>query len=509
MSRGRRYDTEPKLNMKKVFAVAIAIIVIIMFIFIIKGLLSKDTTTGKITTKNYFATYKDNKWGVIDSTGNTVIDPSYKEMIIVPNSKSGVFICTYDVNYETGEYKTKALNEKNQEIFTQYEKIEPMQNQDKSGNIWYEKNVLKVQKDGKYGLINFDGKEVIPTEYDEIAVIPQIENSFKVKKDNKYGIVDSDGKTVIQAQYTDIDVLGKDNKSGFIVKKDDGKYGIVDYSNTLILEAKYDSIEKVYGNDMYVVTLDGKQKLVNKLGNDVLTDGFDSIKQILANQENAVIFTKSGKYGVIKTTGETLIDPEYDNLEETKVGTFIASKDGKYGIIDINKEEKLPFEYNSITFSEKADLYVAEDSNFKSKILNSNLETKAEGILSELNESKGYLKLRVDDKYKYYNFKFEEKQESDIFPNRTLFLSKKDGKYGYVDKNGKVIVDYAYDDAMEQNDYGFSAVKKDGKWGSIDSKGNVVQEPIYNLDNYLLIDFIGRWHLETDINMNYYNQLDK
>ena len=509
MSRGRRYDTEPKLNMKKVFAVAIAIIVIIMFIFIIKGLLSKDTTTGKITTKNYFATYKDNKWGVIDSTGNTVIDPSYKEMIIVPNSKSGVFICTYDVNYETGEYKTKALNEKNQEIFTQYEKIEPMQNQDKSGNIWYEKNVLKVQKDGKYGLINFDGKEVIPTEYDEIAVIPQIENSFKVKKDNKYGIVDSDGKTVIQAQYADIDVLGKDNKSGFIVKKDDGKYGIVDYSNTLILEAKYDSIEKVYGNDMYVVTLDGKQKLVNKSGNDVLTDGFDSIKQILANQENAVIFTKSGKYGVIKTTGEILIDPQYDNLEETKVGTFIASKDGKYVIIDINKEEKLPFEYNSITFNEKADLYVAEDSNFNAKILNSNLETKAEGILSELNENKGYLKLRIDNNYKYYNFKFEEKQESDIFSNRTLFLSKKDGKYGYVDKNGKVIVDYIYDDAMEQNDYGFSAVKKDGKWGSIDSKGNVVQEPIYNLDNYLLIDFIGRWHLGTDINMNYYNQLDK
>ena len=509
MSRGRRYDEEPKLNMKKVFAVAIAIIVIIMFIFIIKGLLSKDTTTGKITTKNYFATYKDNKWGVIDSTGNTVIDPSYKEMIIVPNSKSGVFICTYDVNYETGEYKTKALNEKNQEIFTQYEKIEPMQNQDKSGNIWYETNVLKVQKDGKYGLINFDGKEVIPTEYDEITVIPQIENSFKVKKDNKYGIVDSDGKTVIQAQYADIDVLGKDNKSGFIVKTDNGKYGIVDYSNTLILEAKYDSVEKVYGNDMYVVTENGKQKLVNKSGNDVLTDGFDSIKQILANQENAVIFKKSGKYGVIKTTGEILIDPQYDNLEETKVGTFIANKDGKYGIIDINKEEKLPFEYNSITFSEKADLYVAEDSNFNAKILNSNLETKAEGILSELNENKGYLKLRIDNNYKYYNFKFEEKQESDIFSNRTLFLSKKDGKYGYVDKNGKVIVDYIYDDAMEQNDYGFSAVKKDGKWGSIDSKGNVVQEPIYNLDNYLLIDFIGRWHYGKDINMNYYNQLEK
>ena len=32
MSKGKRYDGEPKLNMKKVFAVFIAIAVIIMFV---------------------------------------------------------------------------------------------------------------------------------------------------------------------------------------------------------------------------------------------------------------------------------------------------------------------------------------------------------------------------------------------------------------------------------------------------------------------------------------------
>ena len=67
MSRGRRYDDEPKLNMKKVFAVAIAIVVIIMFIFMIKGLFTKGSTTGKIVSKSYFVAYKDNKWGVIDN----------------------------------------------------------------------------------------------------------------------------------------------------------------------------------------------------------------------------------------------------------------------------------------------------------------------------------------------------------------------------------------------------------------------------------------------------------
>ena len=506
MSRGKRYDSEPKLNMKKVFAVAIAIVVIIMFIFIIKGLLSKDTTSGKITTKNYYASYKDNKWGVIDSTGNNVIDPSYKEMIIVPNSKIGVFICTYDVDYNTGSYKTKALNDKNQEIFTQYDKIEPMQNIDKNGNVWYEKNVLKVQKNDKFGLIDLTGNEVIPIEYDEITVIRGIENSFKVKKDDKYGIVDGDGKTVIQAQYADIDVLGKDNKSGFIIKNTDGKYGIVDYSNAQILEAKYDSIEKVYGNDMYVVNLNGKQKVVNKSGNDVLTTGFDSIKQILANQENAVIFVKSNKFGVMNTSGEVVIESQYDSLEETKVGTFIASKDGKYGIININKEEKLPFEYTSISFNEKADLYVAEDSNFNSKILNSNLDVKASGILLEINETKGYLKLRVDNVNKYYNFKFEEKKNTEILTNNTLFLAKKDGKYGYVDKNNVVVVNYIYDDATEQNNSGYVAVKKDGKWGAINSKGETTVAPTLTLENNPVIDFIGTWHLAEDANANYYTK---
>ena len=507
MSRGKRYDAEPKLNKKKVLAVIIAIVVIIMFIFIIKGLLSKDKSSGLIISDSYFTTYNDNKWGVINSKGENIIDPSYKEMIIIPNSKVGVFICTYDINYETGEYKTKALNEKNQEIFTNYEKIEAVQNKDENNNFWYEKNVLKIQKDGKYGLIDLTGKELLPAEYENITAISGVENSFKIEKDGKCGIINSDGKIIIEPQYKDIDVLGKENMSGFIVKNDQDKYGIVDYSNNQVLESKYDSIEKVYGNDLYVVVAGNKQKLVNRQGEDVLKAGFDSIEQILANQENAVIFVKTNKYGIMSITGEILVEAQYEELKEGKIGTFIAKKDGKYGIINISKEEKVPFEYTSIVYNEKADIYITENSSYISDVLNSNLETKITGILVELNTNKGYLKVKENEDYKYYNFKFEEKTEKDIFPNRTLFLSKKDGKYGYTDKNGKVIVDYIYDDAKEQNDYGFVAVKKDGKWGSLNNKGDVEQEPKYNLDEYLLIDFIGRWHLGLDVNVNYYNQL--
>ncbi len=48
--------------------------------------------------------------------------------------------------------------------------------------------------------------------------------------------------------------------------------------------------------------------------------------------------------------------------------------------------------------------------------------------------------------------------------------------------------------------------KKMENGDTIDNKGNIIQEPTYDLEDYLKIDFIGRWHLGKDINMNYYNQ---
>ena len=506
MSRGRRYE-EPKLNMKKVFAVIIAIIVVIMFIFMIKGLLTKDKDQRKIISKDYFTCFKDNKWGVIDSNGENIIDPSYAEMIIIPNSKSDIFLCTYDVNYQTGEYKTKALNSKNEEIFTNYDQIEAISNTDKDNNMWYEENILKVKKDGKYGLINLTGKELTAFDYEDISQIKGIKNALKVKKDGKYGIVNSEGKEILKAQYAEVDSIGKDDKSGFIVKSDNGKYGVVDYSGNNILEPTYDVIEKVYGNDYYVAKKADKEILVQKGGPEVLSSGYDSIKEVLKNIENGIIYTKGNKYGIMKTTGEVVIDATYEDLKEAKSGIFIAKQNEKYGIIDITKNAKVDFKYSSINYNEKADIYIAEDENFNNDIIDNTFNVKQSGILIDTDNEKGYIELRQGEEYKYYNFKFEEKNVKDIFTSNTLYLSKKNGKYGFIDRNGKVIVDYIYDDATEQNKYGYAAIKKDGKWGSIDNNGNVIQEPTYNLDEYLKIDFIGRWHFGKDINMNYYNQL--
>jgi len=87
-----------------------------------------------------------------------------------------------------------------------------------------------------------------------------------------------------------------------------------------------------------------------------------------------------------------------------------------------------------------------------------------------------------------------------------LFLDKKDNKYGFIDKDGNVIVEYIYDDAREQNDYGYSAIKQNGLWGAINKKGEIICKPQYDLSNNLIIDFIGEYHLGIDLNSKYYTK---
>ena len=135
--RGRRYDEEQKLNLKKVFAVAIIFLLIIALIIGIKNIASSHSSSlaGRIENVYYYTVYKDGKWGVINSYGENVIENEYDEMIVIPNNAQDIFICTYDANYSTGDYKTKVINKKGKEIIKGYEKVEAIANYDKDNKI--------------------------------------------------------------------------------------------------------------------------------------------------------------------------------------------------------------------------------------------------------------------------------------------------------------------------------------------------------------------------------------
>lgn len=508
MGKGRRYEENRQLNMRKVYGTIAVVIMVIIICIVTRFALNENSATEKITSQTYFSSFDENKWGVIDSKGNNVIEPSYMEMIIIPNEKEDVFLCTYDVDYETGTYETKVVDAENKEIYKGYDKVEAIQNKDINNNLWYESDVLRVQKEGKYGLISLTtGISVLNCEYDSIEALLGTENAFVITKEGNVGIINNRGKEIVEPIYSEIENIGSDNKDGYIVKLD-GKYGLVDYSNKLVLETIYDEIKSIYSTEYYVVVIDGIEKVINKDGEVVLEEGFDSIVGILKSETGAII-AKDGDYGVVNFEGEELIAATYTYLEETVSEVFIANKEGKYGVINKDEELMLGYDYQHIRYSELANIYIADYDDINSKIYNGEYEQKEEGVFLKIDETVGYFQIKQGDEIKYYNFKFEEKQASDFNLSATLFMVKENGKYGFVDSKDEVKVECIYDDAKEQNSYGFVAVKKDGKWGSIDLSGNIVVEPIYDLDDYLIVDFIGKWHLGKDLNMNLYNQLDK
>ena len=505
MSRGRRYNNdERKINKKKVFAVIIAVIVIAMFIIGMKELLKGSSKTNEKTfALAYYTLYENEKWGVIDTRGNIVIKPEYEEMIVIPDNTKPVFICMENVDYTNNTFKTKAIDEKGKQLFTNYEQVEVIYNHDENNNIWYESNILKVQKEGKYGLINLEGKEILACTEDNIEPMLGTKSVYITTANGKKGLVDNMGKVIIENNYAEINALESKYSNGFIVKNEQGKYGVINNDKTVALEEKYDEISPVSENKMYVVKEGSDSKIVNTDEETFLVNAFEEVKQI--NTDNIVVKV-NGKYGVKTINGVEKIPATYDDLTYTFDECYIAKKEGKYGIVNEKNEEKLPFNYTYIKYLDTIGILQAETEKMESELLDRNLKVKVKGIITQINDEKNYIRVRENDEYKYYNFKLEQKESKEILATNTIFLSKKDGKYGYINDKGIVVVDYQYEDATEQNKYGYVAVKKDGKWGCLDAKGNVVVECTNTLDDVLVVDFIGKWHLATDINANYYTK---
>lgn len=504
-ARGKRYDEKPKLNIKKVLATIIAIVVFVMFVSSLKNLLTTEEKPKDVSTiTTYFTVFSNNKWGVIDNKGETIIETNYDEMIVIPDKTKDLFICTYDVNYETGEYKTKVLNKNGKEIFNNYEFVEAIENYD-SNSIWYENDILKYRKDGKVGLIDFSGKEIVPATYDKIYAMPGIEKSIIIEKDGLRGLVNNSlGEIIIDAKYAEIESLGQTYENGYIVKSTESYYGVITTDKKEILECKYDKIYNVTGNEMYVVTEGGTDKVIKKSGEEVLNKGFDEVVSI---DGEYLIIKNNDKYGVINLQGEEQIPCEYDSLSLSFDKTYIAKKGDKYGLVNISNEVLVEFKYISMTYRKAANFIEADIELSKTDIIDSSLKTVLSNvIISEVNTEKGYMRLRVNNDYKYYNFQFEEKQSQEVMPTNTLFLVKENEKYGYENKNGERVVDCIYDDGTEQNAYGYVAVKKDGVWGSLKSDGTVCLSPSVNLDNNLYIDFIEKWHIYENSNMNVYTK---
>ena len=133
--------------MSKKLRIIIAIIVIIILgvagFFIAKKIEQENRKYNieNISEYNYFVIKEDNKYGIMDKEGKTIIEPNY-DNIKIPNPTKAVFFC-----YQDDEII--AINDKNEKIFTEYENVTPLRLKNISSDLMYEKSVLKYKENEK------------------------------------------------------------------------------------------------------------------------------------------------------------------------------------------------------------------------------------------------------------------------------------------------------------------------------------------------------------------------
>ena len=561
--------------MKKIIiGIIILILVILIAIFVInRGNKPKNFELDypQEFAYQYFVMYsRDNKAGVIDRKGNILIEAKYED-VFIPNQSKDIFFAKMD------DDNLKIFNKNGEEILKEYEEIMFLETSEPTELI-LEKDILRYKKDNLYGLIDLEGNTITEPIYEKITSLSNKPGNVLVRKDGKFGVLNSKGEEVIPLKYDSI--IGDDFNleaygyalAGYIIsiKTDTGvMYGYIDYNGNEILKPEYETISRVLEydekDDIYLVVRNKGKKGVFKNGKQIIDFNYQSINY--SDKSDIFIVEKTGKYGFYTNKGEEILEPKYTKyaiagnyisvqkdgenklfdlygnlintdtyksmIEIENSSYFIAVKengyysviskefqregnyifisyafddlfifiteDGKTGVLDVWNGIKIEPIYNSILNVDGTKILEARnDETGEVDIYNYKLEkvsTILGGIVEKVDNN--YIVVYSNNQMLYFDKEGKNVSNVEVFPNNELYaIQGEDGKWGYKDKSGKIIIEPVYDIVSELNEYGFSAIKKDGKWGSVNSNGEIILEPNTEIETYYFPIFVGKYLLE-------------
>lgn len=421
MKKAKRRTKESKINLKNI----IIGLILILAVYGLIQLVTKHTNVydvEKIEDYKYFVLKQKGKYGVIDAKGNIIVESKYTD-VVIPNPSKDIFVCKENE-------KCKVINSKNKELYTKYENIDAIELKNIASDLMYEKSILKFQKNGKYGLVDFNGKEVLAANYTSIEALPYREGTVLIKKDDKCGVANMKGAEIIKCEYDKIAIdnyytdTDKYKYSGYIVgnKTQDGyRYGYISCKGKKLLNNEYNEITR--------------------------------ITEIKDNNNVYLISAKNGQYGLTKN-GKEVTSNEYQSMTyESDVNLIIVEKNQKYGAVDTEGKEIIPIKYDEINVN---GLYMYAKDSLGTIVLDSN------GKEVNINSN---------------SYKYSTENEKYFI---TIINSEGEGKYGVVDKNGNKIIEekYSYMGYLF-GDY-FIASNEDKKLGIIDSNENIKVDFKYN-----------------------------
>lgn len=209
--------------------------------------------------------------------------------------------------------------------------------------------LIVVGNNGIYGVIESggQGKEILSVKYENLEFL-QNSQEFFMRAENTVGLLDKTGATIIQPRdYDDIAILDEIEQL-YLVEKD-RKYGVVNRKGEIVLHVDYDAIGLKNIKDFEEENVGDRNLLFDK----------------------CIVVELDDSYGLYDITGKELLKPVYEGFgcvsdvsgedsvlmvpKEVGVEGLVINFNGLYAIYDIEKEEiVIPAVYSKIYSVTKA-----------------------------------------------------------------------------------------------------------------------------------------------------------
>jgi len=240
--------------------------------------------------------------------------------------------------------------------------------------------------------------------------------------------------------------------NGLISFMENDKIGLLNYNGDKVVEPIYLEI-KTFNKDGFRVSMDGKSGVINLDGEIVIKLDYDYISPVV---DGLSIVQKDFKEGVIKPDGKRLTDLKYHwmNIGEGLVCyEYYDNLALNSGYIDQNGKETFLSKYGHSGMIFSEGLAIYNDGEGKLGFVNKNGEV----VIPQLYESAWFF-------------------------TEGLASVKYNGKYGCIDKSNKIVIpfNYGYIGPFKEGLAIFELKSNPGFKGLIDKAGKIVVSAKYN-----------------------------
>ncbi len=326
-------------------------------------------------------------WGLIDKSGKYVVSPEY---VTIHQWKEGI-LCLVKKKSDVKLRDGKWTNYYNGEMYFINHKGEFIHSDPWGYGQDFSEGLAAVSLDGKWGFISKEGEVVIDFLFEMTYGFH--EGLSATKYDNKWGFIDKSRHWVIEAVYDSVQSF----KFGLAVVQKDDCYFIINYTADIIMQ-----------------TPNGYPWLSIKSENIILYG--------TTSEEIGIRY-----YGFMDVNGNVLTDPEFYVESEYDFDLFnysegmliVTNEEDQYGFLDEKGKLTIPCVYDSAEPFENGYAEVMLDD--KKYAIDKN------GERSELTEPE---------------YAFDEV----LSFNEGLAAAKKGDKWGFINSNGEVLIDFIYND---------------------------------------------------------------